>query len=68
MENRERAVEAYKSALDEESRLWRELGGRLPGQAGFNMSVWQDWLHAVRQTNALSRQMRETFVDYSRRM
>lgn len=63
MQNRQQFVDAYRAATEEESRLWKKVEGRGPGQAGHDPDLWRQWLEAVGRTNAASKALREAFSD-----
>lgn len=63
MRTRQQYVDDYRAAMSSESELWRQIGGRGPGQPGYDPALWQQWLQAVNRTTAASKALREAFTD-----
>jgi hypothetical protein len=55
------ATERFYKAVQREDELWKELGGKRPGDIGFSQRVWAEWLEAVARTTAAATEMRRAY-------
>jgi hypothetical protein len=66
MKTRRFLVDAFHAAMRTEQQLWEQMGGKGPGQPGFDQALWDRWLEAVGQTTAAPRALREAFAEPDR--
>jgi hypothetical protein len=53
------SIESFHRAVQAEDALYRQLGGKSPGQPGFPPRLWAEWLEAVAKTTAAANAMRK---------
>ncbi|MBG9388355.1 hypothetical protein [Caenimonas aquaedulcis] len=63
MQRRQALVDEYHAANQAELVLWEKVQGKGPGQPGFDLALFQQWLEAVGRTNAASKALSEGFAD-----